>query len=129
MSLNEDLTGSGRPTKRAKLTTDYQEDGLQSEDEGATQPAGEVRASDLYLDTVSEPSSVLAYLCSLSSRLIGQFLILTSRRSAQCHFRISIYTGVLFAGNISKEEVVNRMLTPIRFTRITTFSLILRLPR
>jgi U4/U6.U5 tri-snRNP-associated protein 2 len=64
------LTDSGRPTKRAKLTADYQENEepipiphesqpintFDEEDEQATpQPTEEVRASDLYLDTVSDP--------------------------------------------------------------------------
>lgn len=64
---------SGRPTKKAKVVMDGQEDEELSsyharavntddddDNEQATpQPTEEVRASDLYLDTVSETHSIL----------------------------------------------------------------------
>lgn len=67
---NREPVDSGRPTKKAKIVMDGQEDEELSsyhaqavntdDDEQATpQPTEEVRASDLYLDTVSETHSIL----------------------------------------------------------------------
>lgn len=56
MNHNEELTDSGRPTKKAKIDIEDQDPAhtFDDDDEEATpQPTEEVRASDLYLDTVS----------------------------------------------------------------------------
>jgi hypothetical protein len=62
---HDDLRDSGRPTKKAKITTEHEEaipvssrstavnTFDEDEDEQETPQPAEVRASDLYLDTVS----------------------------------------------------------------------------
>jgi hypothetical protein len=67
MSHNDhnDLPDSGRPTKKAKITSEPEHEEAvpgspvvntsdDEEDEQSTPQPAEVRASDLYLDTVSE---------------------------------------------------------------------------
>ncbi|KAF8240736.1 cysteine proteinase [Tricholoma matsutake] len=56
MNHNEELTDSGRPTKKAKIDIEDQDPAhtFDDDDEEATpQPTEEVRASDLYLDTIN----------------------------------------------------------------------------
>jgi len=121
---HEDLKDDGRPTKKVKITTDYQGieelipipfesrpiiNAFDEEDEEDSQPTEEIRASDLYLDTINR--AILDFdfekVCSVS-------------------LPTSIYMGALFVENTSKEEVVNLTLTPIQYTKTTTFSFILR---
>jgi enoyl-CoA hydratase/carnithine racemase len=131
-----------RPTKRARVAVygtteegisrvaaaDIQvaSDLVEDEDEledVAQEPTDEARASDLYLDTASTEIRKYPLRDShFAYRLIGLFLILTSKKYAPFHSRTSTSTGVSFVANIFKAEVGNHMPTPIPYTRITMSS-------
>jgi hypothetical protein len=133
---------SERPSKRTKVSTEEMdaepviqaanaedEEEEEEEEEDTVQEPPEVRASDLYLDTASAFQQFSRLSTLIYLRLTALFLILTSRKCAQCPSPTSTFMAVWFVENISKAAGASRTRIPIPYTRTTMSLSISRQPR
>lgn len=134
-ALDEAEKASERPAKRARVdhtdetSNDAYEmrsaDGEEDEDVTSTTQPRATRASDLYLDTVSNCFS-LQWDTKVACRLIAPFSISILRKCARCHSQTSISTAASYAESTSREGAGALTRMRMQSTMTTMSSLILK---